>query len=68
MGSNEKRMLEKYDAVYSTYTSDLDDVRLPLFIKALVDKKPISFQLRIYYIMRILLTAEKTIIVLKAVQ
>lgn len=61
-------MFEKYDAVYSTYTSALDDTRLPAFIQAILTKRPVSFQSKIYYIVRMLITTEKTIIVLKVVQ
>lgn len=61
-------MLEKYDAVYSTYTSQLDDTRLPLFIEALIKSKPVSFQQKVYIIKCIRMTADETIIVLKVFQ
>lgn len=62
-------MLEKYDAVYATYqTADINDARIPAFIQALTQSKPVSFQGKIYLIRRILLCEEKTIVVLKAIK
>lgn len=58
----------QYDTYYWTYTSDLSDERLPAFIKALTESKPVSFQGSVYFIRRILMCEEKTIIVLKAMK
>lgn len=58
----------QYDQCYWTYTSNLSDERLPAFIRALTESKPVSFQGNVYFIRRILMCEEKTIIVLKAVQ
>lgn len=57
--------LKKYDALWYTYTSHIDDTRLPAFIEALTQSKPVSFQGKIYTIQRILMCVEKTIVVLK---
>ncbi len=58
----------RYDTMYWTYTSSLDDARLPAFINALTQGKPVSFQGKVYFIRRILMCEEKTIIVLKLVK
>lgn len=58
----------QYDKLYWVYTSHLSDTRLPAFIQALTQGKPVSFQTRVYFIKRILMMEEKTIIVLKALK
>ena len=62
---SETATFERYDQAYWTYTSQLSDERLPAFIKALIEHKPISFKGKIFYLRRILMTDDKTIIVLK---
>lgn len=56
---------QQYDATYWTLTSNLSDEKLPLFIRALTNHQPISFKGKIFFICRILMCEEKTIIVLK---
>ena len=58
-----------YDECYATYsTVDLSDERLPLFISALTQAKPVSFKGKIYFIRRILMCEEQTTVVLKEVK
>lgn len=66
--SNQVSTFERYDKLYWTYTSQLDDQRLPAFINALTQNKPVSFRGNVFYIKRILLMEEKTIIVLRVIQ
>lgn len=56
---------QQYDQCYWTYTNDLSDERLPAFIRALTNHQPVSFKGKVFFICRILLCEEKTIIVLK---
>lgn len=62
-------ILARYDDGYATYhTADLNDARIPAFIQALTQAKPVSFQGKVYLIRRILLCEKKTIVVLKALK
>jgi len=55
-----------YDECYATYsTADLSDERLPLFINALTQAKPVSFRGKVYFIKRIQMMEDQTIVVLK---
>lgn len=61
--------LTRYDDVYATYqTADLNDARIPAFIQALTQSKPVSFKGKVYLIRRILMCEDQTIIVLKALK
>lgn len=65
--ANQVETFERYDQAYWTYTNALDDTRLPAFIRALTDQKPVSFKGQIFFIKRILMLETHTIIVLKVV-
>lgn len=61
-------VFQQYDTAYWTYTSNLSDERLPLFINALTKHQPVSFKGKVFFIRRILMCEEKTIIVLKVIK
>lgn len=65
---NTSDRVERFDQIYSTYTAALDDQRLPKFIQAMIQHKPVSFQGEVYTIQHIHLTPVKTIVVLKEVK
>jgi hypothetical protein len=58
----------RYDDRYWTYTTDLADTRLPAFVQALIQSKPVAFKDHIYFVRRILMCEESTIIVLKVLK
>lgn len=58
----------QYDEAYWTYTTQLNDARLMAFIRAMSEEKPVSFQGKVYNIMRISIMPETTIVVLRDIR
>lgn len=66
--SDETATFTRYDTNYYTYQTTLDDPRLKSFIDAMLQRKPVLFQAKAFYIKRILLSDATAIIVFRLVR